>query len=659
MSGKNPIRLYYRPLPRSAVAVCAVAVIFVGLLALVGWSSELLLLRALIPGAHPMPYFTALGFVLSGAGLLGVFRGYRMFPLLCGLPVAVGFGYLLTEYSLWAGLGRAPMLEHLPLPKHFVDIGAQSAMVNLGLCMTGVALLRLPFISSNSPGRRELDMLTGFLFGVASAGIVAHRAAESAAGNEWAWMFSMPISVALCFMLIAIALNAASTDSDVRVFRQSEMRLPVIISVLLVSVSLVVWMILVLTGMNSIGSSMLVMGLLVSIPLASKTFEVWIRRLLLPEPVNTEGTFRALVESMAEGVLVCNRKGQVTLCNPAMRTFFGLPPLVQRGLEQLEHAWDHEYQLLRPDGNSPVDWEQAPLKLALAGETPPIMEVVTGGASPHHLQITARPVLAGEHKVLGAVMTATDITAMKQDEISLKRYAEVLTRTSQELERVTYISAHHLQEPIREITSYAQLLVRDHAVQLTGTAVEYLGFLVSGAQRLKTQLDDLMSYLDMGAKRVAMQLVSMDEVLAQCCRELGEAASRSVVYETKLPTVIGDRALLEVLLRQLISNALKFNDSKSPRVSIRAARVAGFWEIRVTDNGIGIRPEHSERIFDLVHRLHVSEQYPGTGLGLAICRKILYLHGGKIWHEPTSSSGSSFCFQLPLVPPMLDRATAA
>lgn len=653
MSAKSPIRLYYRPLPRGAVAVCAVTVIFVGLMALIGWSMDLLLLQALIPGAHPMPYFTALGFVLSGAGLLGVFRGHRLIPILCGLPVAVGFGYLLTEYSLWAGLGRAPMVENLPLPKHFVDVGAQSAFVNLGLCITGLALLRLPFISGSRPGMRELDMLTGFLFGVASAGIVAHRAAETA-GNDWVWMFSMPISVAICFMLIAVALNAASTDTDVRVFKSSEMRLPVIISVLLVSASLVVWLILVLTGVNSFGSSLLVVGLLVCIPLASQTFELWIRRLLLPEPVNTEGTFRALVESMAEGVMVCNRKGQVTLCNPAMRAFFGLPPLVSRGMGQLEHAWDAEYQFTRADDHTPVTWEQSPLKRALAGDMPPVLEIMTGGNKPHHLQVTARPVLTTDHKVLGAVLTATDLTEIKQGEASLKRYAEVHARTSQELERVTYISAHHLQEPIREIASYAQLLARDCAGQLTGSAAEYLNYLIGGAQRLKAQLDDLMCYLDIGANRVAMQPVSMEDVLAQCCRELGDAARRSVVQETDLPSVIGDRALLALLFKQIVSNALKFNVSENPRVAIRATRVTEFWEFRMTDNGIGIRPEQSERIFDLFYRLHVNEQFPGTGIGLAICRKIVSLHGGRIWHEPSSGGGSTFCFQLPLVPRMMN-----
>ena len=653
MNGKAPIRLYYRPLPRVMVAVCAVAIIFVGLLALVGWSMDLLMLQALIPGAHPMPYFTALGFVLSGAGLLGVFRGHRWIPVLCGLPVALGFGYMLAEYSLWAGMDRAPLLAMFPLPEHFTDVGAQSAVVNLGLCITGLALLRLPFISGNRPGLRELDMLTGFLFGVASAGIVAYRATEFAE-SDWVWMFSMPISVALCFMLIAVAFNAASTDTDVRSYQRSELRLPVIISVLLVSVSLVAWLILVLTGVNSFGSSLLVVGLLVSIPLASQTFEIWIRRLLLPEPVNTEGTFRTLLESMGEGVLVCNRKGQVTLCNPAMRGFFGLPPLQQRGLGQLEHAWDPEYRLMQSDGHAPLEWEQSPLKRALAGENPPALEVVTGGDKPHHLQITVRPVLEGEHKVLGAVMTATDISTLKQGEESLKRYAEVLARTSQELERVTYISAHHLQEPIREITSYAQLLARDCASQLTGAAAEYLDIMVGGAQRLKAQLDDLMTYLDIGSKRVAVQPVSMSDLLAHCRGERDEAEQRSIVQEAGLPTVMGDRSLLMLLFRQLISNALKFNRSETPRVTVRGERIGEFWEFRVTDNGMGVSPEHSERIFDLFQRLHVQEEFQGTGIGLAICRKVVVMHGGRIRHEPAPGGGSVFCFQLPLVPPTME-----
>ncbi|MGH8561689.1 MAG: sensor histidine kinase, partial [Nevskiales bacterium] len=426
------------------------------------------------------------------------------------------------------------------------------------------------------------------------------------------------------------------------------------LSVMLVSISLVVWLILVLTGFNSIGSSLLVVGLLVSIPLASQTLEIWIRRLLLPEPVNTEGTFRALVESMGEGVLVCNRKGQVTLCNPAMRGFFGLPPLVQRGLGELEHAWDAQYQLMQADGHLPVDWEHSPLKRALDGEMPPHVGVVTTGSKPHHLQVLARPVIEGDHKILGAVMTATDITALKQGETSLRRYTDIIARTGQELERVTYISAHHLQEPIREITSYAQLLVRDCADQLSGPAADYLNYLVGGAQRLKAQLDDLMTYMDIGSKGTMMRPVAVDDVLTQCCQQLGDAARRSVVQETELPTVMGDRVLLTALLKQLIGNALKFNHNQNPRIAVSVQRDADFWEFRVTDNGIGIRPEHSERIFELFHRLHVQEQFPGTGLGLAICRKIVFLHSGKIWHEQAPGSGSTFCFRLPLVPPNME-----
>jgi signal transduction histidine kinase len=658
MSAPTSIRLYYRPLPRSAAAVCAVVVIFVGLLALVGWSMDLLLLQALVPGSRPMPYFTALGFVLSGAGLLAVFRGNRIVPLLCGFPVAIGFGYLLTEYSLWAGFGRIPLVSYLPLPAQVTEIGAQSSVVNLGLCMTGVALLRLPFINRNRPGLRELDMLTGFLFGVASAGIVAYRAAESA-GNEWVWMFSMPVSVALCFMLIAVALNAISNDPDVRVFQRSELRMPVIITVLLVSLSLVTWLVLVLTGVNNFGSSLLVVGLLVSIPLASQTLEVWIRRLLLPEPVNTEGTFRALVESMGEGVLVCNRKGQVTLCNPAMRSFFGLPPLVQRGLGQLEHAWDPEYRLTQADGHSAIEWERSPLKQALAGGMPAPVEVLTGGVQPHFLRVIARPVLAEGNKVLGAVLTATDITEMKQGEDSLRRYSEVLARTTRELERVTYISAHHLQEPIREITSYAQLLARDCSGQLSGATAEYLDYLVGGAQRLKAQLDDLMTYLDIGSRRVGVQPVAMNDLLEKCRSEMGAIARDSVVQEGDLPSVMGDRVLLALLFRHLIDNALKFNRSPNPRVAVGARRVADHWEFCVTDNGIGIPPEHGERIFDLFQRLHVQERYPGTGIGLAICHKIVAMHGGRIWHEPSPGGGSRFCFRLPLVPPVMESRAAS
>jgi PAS domain S-box-containing protein len=640
------------------VAICAVAVIFVGLLALVGWSQNLLLLQALIPGAHPMPYFTALGFVLAGVGLLGVFRRNRIIPIACGIPLALGFGYLLAEYSLWAGMDRAPLLIHLPLPEHFTEIGAQSPVVNLGLCIAGVVLLRLPFIGNNRPGLRELDMLTGFLFGVASAGIVAYRAAESA-DRDWVWMFSMPVSVAMCFMLIAVAFNAASNDTDVREFQRSEMRLPVIISVLLVSLGLVTWLVLVLTGVNSFGSSLLVVGMLISIPLASQALEVWIRRLLLPEPVNTEGTFRTLIESMGEGVLVCNRRGQVTVCNPAMRTFFGLPPLEQRGLEQLEHAWDPAYRLLQVDGHTAVEWEQSPLKRALGGKTPAAMDVVTSGDSAHFLQVTARPIQGEDGKILGAVMTATDITEIRQGEDSVRRYSEVLSRTSQELERVTYISAHHLQEPIRDITSYAQLLLRECATQLSPTATDYLNYITIGSQRLKTQLDDLMSYLDIGARRIGAQPVSMSDLLDKCRQELGDRARNGVVAETDLPSVMGDRGMLGILLRHLVGNALKFNRSADPRVTVSARRVADFWEFRVADNGIGIPAEQSERIFDLFHRLHVQEEYSGTGLGLAICRKIVVLHGGRIWYEARPAGGSCFCFQLPLVPPASDPRAAA
>lgn len=252
------------------------------------------------------------------------------------------------------------------------------------------------------------------------------------------------------------------------------------------------------------------------------------------------------------------------------------------------------------------------------------------------------------------VSLQNELAEREQAEIRLKALNAELARSNTDLERFAYAVSHDLQEPLRQVTQFSQLLSRMYHEKLDDDADEMIDFIVDGAGRMNTMVKGLLDYSRLGRSNQAFALLDINVVLERTLNNLKltlEESSSQVTSET-LPTAIGNEVLLSMLFQNLITNALKFRGVAAPHIHISAKQIVGSlgnseWIVSVEDNGIGISPEYFDRIFVIFQRLHTREEYPGTGIGLALCKRIVELHGGRIWVESKEGEGSTFFFSLP------------
>jgi len=243
-----------------------------------------------------------------------------------------------------------------------------------------------------------------------------------------------------------------------------------------------------------------------------------------------------------------------------------------------------------------------------------------------------------------------EIAERKQAEEKLKRYASELERSNQELQQFACVASHDLQEPLRMVASYTQLLAKRYKGKLDSDADEFIAYAVDGATRMQALINDLLTYSRVGTKGKDFKPIDCKTVLERTLDNLKKAVEESgaeLTYEP-LPTVMADDVQLGQLFQNLIGNAIKFRSEESPHIHISAERNEDKWIFSVGDNGIGIDPEFTERIFIIFQRLHKRRDYPGTGIGLAVCKKIVERHGGRIWVESKPEKGSTFYFTIPL-----------
>ena len=243
-----------------------------------------------------------------------------------------------------------------------------------------------------------------------------------------------------------------------------------------------------------------------------------------------------------------------------------------------------------------------------------------------------------------------ELAATRQANTVLQAHTEDLERSNSELEQFAYIASHDLQEPLRKVASFTQLLQRRYAGQLDARADQYIEFAADGAKRMQALINDLLQYSRVGRSAREPALVSSDAALAQARNNLATAMEETgVTVETgHLPLVLAELPLLTAVFQNLLSNALKFSGGKPPRIVITCTRDEPFWLFSFSDNGIGIDPEYAERIFVIFQRLNERSAYPGTGIGLAMTRKIIEYFGGRIWLDTSYADGSRFLFTLPM-----------
>jgi light-regulated signal transduction histidine kinase (bacteriophytochrome) len=230
----------------------------------------------------------------------------------------------------------------------------------------------------------------------------------------------------------------------------------------------------------------------------------------------------------------------------------------------------------------------------------------------------------------------------------LQQLNQELLSSNHELEQFAYIASHDLREPLRMVTSFTQLLARRYSGQLDAEADRIISFAVDGAERMEALIEGLLAYSRIGSQGKTFQSVNCDELLDQVLSNLNLAIqeTNTQITRSQLPTVIGDATQLIQLFQNLLANAIKYRREESPIIEIGAKAQPQQWLFWVKDNGIGMDPQYSDRIFQIFQRLHTRQEYSGTGIGLAICHKIVEYHGGKIWVESTIEQGATFYFTL-------------
>jgi two-component system, sensor histidine kinase and response regulator len=357
-------------------------------------------------------------------------------------------------------------------------------------------------------------------------------------------------------------------------------------------------------------------------------------------------------------LIVEDQPEDVELMEHALRQngFEVQPDVVQDEEQFLELIHKNQYDVILADYNLPR-WNgmEAVSVLRREGLDVPVL-VVTGALGEvkavECLKNGASDYILKDHltRLPASVRRSLREKQLREDN---RRSHEELARSNRDLEQFAYVASHDLQEPLRMIAAYTELLGERYRGQLDANADKYIGYVVDGAKRMQALIEAILSFSRVG--REGLQLQNTDcNLLVETAKKNLEAAiaeSGASVSHDRLPVVVADTQLLAQVFQNLIGNALKFRGQAPPRIRLAARKQNQEWTFSVADNGIGIAPEHAQTIFAIFKRLHTHAEYPGSGIGLSICKKIVEQHGGRIWVESEPGKGSTFHFVLPCLAP--------
>ncbi|MFF2860776.1 ATP-binding protein [Streptomyces rubiginosohelvolus] len=251
--------------------------------------------------------------------------------------------------------------------------------------------------------------------------------------------------------------------------------------------------------------------------------------------------------------------------------------------------------------------------------------------------------------------------AQKREDL-LAGQTQELRRSNSELEQFAYVASHDLQEPLRKVASFCQLLEKRYGTELDDRGKQYIAFAVDGAKRMQVLINDLLTFSRVGRVHESWKPVDLGRSLDRALANLAAAVEESgavVERPEELPELVGDATALTMVWQNLVGNAVKFrHPDRPPRITVDCEREDENWHLTVSDNGIGIAPEFADKVFVIFQRLHARDEYDGTGIGLALCRKIIEFHGGRIWLEPEPGEGTRIHFTLPVAPEAPTHTTA-
>jgi PAS domain S-box-containing protein len=358
---------------------------------------------------------------------------------------------------------------------------------------------------------------------------------------------------------------------------------------------------------------------------------------------DSESRFRSVAETANEGIVTTDEQGIVRYWNPGAARMFGRPedqavaqPLA--AMMPARHKAELEGGLAQYRQNKGG---------RLVGKTVELAGIRKDG-SEFPLELSLSSFQTSKGVFFAGILR--DITAHKEAKRALESKNNELARSNQELEQFAYVASHDLQEPLRMVSNYTQLLGRRYKDQLDADAQEFIGFAVDGALRMQALIHDLLTYARVGTRGKEFKDTPVNKIVADALMNLAGAIDevKADIRVDPLPTIACDGGQLTQVFQNLIGNALKFRRKDAiPAVRVSAARTGNAWTFGIADNGIGIEPKYFERIFQMFQRLHGREEYPGTGIGLALCKKIVERHGGRITVASEAGRGTTFAFTIP------------
>jgi PAS domain S-box-containing protein len=375
------------------------------------------------------------------------------------------------------------------------------------------------------------------------------------------------------------------------------------------------------------------------------------------DPILAPDFFQHVINSIADPIFVKDRQHRWIVLNDAFCQLMG------HSRETLIGKADHDF-FPKEEADIFHDKDE---RVFFTGQQNVNEEAFTDAAGVTHTIITKKTLYRDREGVPYIVGVIRDITEQKKAEDQMKALnatlelrvsqrtalmeekTEELAKSNADLERFAYVASHDLQEPLRMVASYVQLLARRYKGKLGTDADEFIGYAVDGVTRMKALINDLLDYSRIGRQQLDPKPTDSDYVVQQilAMMKLSIQDARATITRDSLPIISCDPIQLGQLFQNLIGNALKFHGNKPPKIRIAAREQDNFVIFSVADNGIGIDPQHGERIFDIFQRLHSVDKYPGTGIGLAVCKKIVERHFGRIWVESEPGKGTTFFFSMP------------
>jgi PAS domain S-box-containing protein len=356
--------------------------------------------------------------------------------------------------------------------------------------------------------------------------------------------------------------------------------------------------------------------------------------------VQSEQRYRQLVENVSDAIVLDDAEGNVLFANKRFLDLHGLSDADLAHLTLEKYVAPEYRTILREWHNKRMAGEAAPELFEFEG--------LHKNGSKIWLEVQVSKVLE-DGVVKGTLSAIRDITERKKSELKLNEAMLATQRINKELEQFTYMVSHDLQEPLRMVSGFLNLLQAEAGGQLNDDAKEYIAYAADGAERMRQMIADLLHYSRVGNNKEDWTPVDVQELVRYVLRVLQQPieAMGASVQVGPLPVITANKTLLTLLFQNLVGNALKYHGRERPQIEVGAACEQGHWTFFVKDNGIGIDPKYFERIFIIFQRLHDKTTYSGTGIGLAICKKIVEKHGGKIWVTSEVGKGSTFYFTVP------------